>query len=585
MVSRPAAALLLALNAVSFAAAAVDNSCLLEQSLQPPTDDAPASFLAECAEWVIRTTDLVWNSDDRTSVNETLETYFHEDFTSHGSFGTQYTGIAALKEAVASTMSAFPDLEIHISDAYCIGNDIDGYKTVMPDQLTGTNLGASSYGPATGKKVNYTGIALTYVQKNEETGEWQYVAEWVLHDELSLVSQLGLMGTATLPNTTSHPNTDCDVNRPTFGWHEQQRSGVTQKAPVASARGGTDLPGTLPLSKQIIRAMDDLISNHIDTFDWDAWSTLMEPFWTEDMIYDTNWCDTQDVLGNSSGLQEWFDHEHVPWNIAFPNATFNQLLFLGEDLTASTTTYASAFFAEDLAGITATLGPVTIRIFDFYLIDEEQEKIKYNWMILDLVDLMHQAGDARVVPKPPLREGWIQGPRAMDGAPAPISELTDPALGPRAKAIVDALFEAQFVTGVSEADVCGQVTDDYIWYGPGGFGVAYGCTSYYANFLAPFYTAFPERTVDVDVLTCEGSYCAIHGTIVADQTGEWLGEAPTNQTVQLRFGFHYRVDWAAAEGGGLVADSWALFDLPSAFNDMGVDLFDRFRQQAQTAVL
>ena len=272
------------------------------------------------------------------------------------------------------------------------------------------------------------------------------------------------------------------------------------------------------------------------------------------------------------------------------------------------------------SGITATLAPVTIRIFDFYLIDEEQEKIKYNWMILDLVDLMHQAGDARVVPKPPLREGWIQGPRAMDGAPAPISELTDPALGPRAKAIVDALFEAQFVTGVSEADVCGQVTDDYIWYGPGGFGVAYGCTSYYANFLvgrvptapcttipapsakadapplpsqppphpppkAPFYTAFPERTVDVDVLTCEGSYCAIHGTIVADQTGEWLGEAPTNQTVQLRFGFHYRVDWAAAEGGGLVADSWALFDLPSAFNDMGVDLFDRFRQQAQTAVL
>ena len=109
-------------------------------------------------------------------------------------------------------------------------------------------------------------------------------------------------------------------------------------------------------------------------------------------VYDTNWCDTPDVLGNSSGLREWFDHEHVrrtsppppparvhdlsvrsilshlapfffccvaaaaaatsqvPWNIAFPNATFNQLLFLGEDLTAATTTYASVFFAEDLAG-------------------------------------------------------------------------------------------------------------------------------------------------------------------------------------------------------------------------------------------
>ena len=86
-------------------------------------------------------------------------------------------------------------------------------------------------------------------------------------------------------------------------------------------------------------------------------------------------------------------------------------------------------------------------------------------MILDLVDLMHQADDARVVPKPPLREGWVQGPRAMDGNPAPISEYTDPTLGPKAKTVVEALFEAQFVADASEDAVCGQVTDDYIWYG------------------------------------------------------------------------------------------------------------------------
>jgi len=580
-VSRPGRVLSCVTFYFLFAAAAVDNTCLLSHSLQPPSDDAPAEFLAECPEWVIRTTDLVWNSDDRTGVNKTLEKYFHENFTSHGSFGTQYSGIASLKEAVASTMSAFPDLEIHVSDVYCVGNDIDGYKTVMPDQLVGTNMGASAYGPATGLAVNYSGIALTYVQKNEETGEWQYVAEWVLHDELSLVSQLGFLADASVrvPNTTSRPNTDCDVNRPTWGWHEEQPS-----SSEVSVRSSPDPPGTLPLSKKIIKSMDDLISDHVDTFDWDAWSALMQPFWTEDMVYDTNWCDTPDVLGNSSGLREWFDHEHVPWNIAFPNATFNQLLFLGEDLTASTTTYASVFWAEDLAGITATERPATVRIFDFYLIDGEQEKIKYNWMILDLVDLMHQSlGDARVIPKPTLREGWVQGPRAMDGTPAPISEYTDPALRQPSAKIVEALLEAQFVADASEDAVCGQVSDDYIWYGPGGFGVAYGCSSFYENFLAPLYSAFPERTVNVDVFTCEGSYCAIHGVIVADQTGEWLGEAPTNQTVHLRFGFHYRIDWAAAEGAGLVADSWALFDLPSAFNDMGVNLFERFRQQQLAA--
>ena len=48
---------------------------------------------------------------------------------------------------------------------YFPGNDIDGYKTVMPDILTGTNTGPSAYGPATGKKVCYSGTAVTYVQK------------------------------------------------------------------------------------------------------------------------------------------------------------------------------------------------------------------------------------------------------------------------------------------------------------------------------------------------------------------------------------------------------------------------------------
>ena len=32
----------------------------------------------------------------------------------------------------------------------------------------------------------------------------------------------------------------------------------------------------------------------------------------------------------------------------------------------------------------------------------------------------------RVLPKSPLREGWVQAPAAMDGIPAPISRLVNP---------------------------------------------------------------------------------------------------------------------------------------------------------------
>merc|ERR1719300_2359053 len=103
-----------------------------------------------------------------------------------------------LKLLVASTLKAFPDYKVRITDVFCYGNDVDGYKTVMPDVLTGTNLGDSKYGPATGKRVSFGGIALTYVQK--VAGRWQYIAEWILHDELSLLTQLGFHELAKVPH-------------------------------------------------------------------------------------------------------------------------------------------------------------------------------------------------------------------------------------------------------------------------------------------------------------------------------------------------------------------------------------------------
>ena len=76
-----------------------------------------------------------------------------------------YTGMAALKELVWRTKRAFPDLRIHVTDVFCTGNDVDGYKTTMPDVLTGTNTGPSAFGPPTGRKVAYNGIAVCFVQK------------------------------------------------------------------------------------------------------------------------------------------------------------------------------------------------------------------------------------------------------------------------------------------------------------------------------------------------------------------------------------------------------------------------------------
>ena len=58
-------------------------------------------------------------------------------------------------------------------------------------------------------------------------------------------------------------------------------------------------------------------------------------------------------------------------------------------------------------------------------------------------------------------------------------------------------------------------------------------------------------------------------------TGPWLGEKETNFPVRIRFGFHYRVDLQHR----IIPEGYALLDIPGAFIQMGIDLFDRLKPE------
>ena len=79
-----------------------------------------------------------------------------------------------------------------------------------------------------------------------------------------------------------------------------------------------------PLAKEVIRAMDEVIADHVEWDNWDKWSEIMAEYFTEDMIYDTNWS-PDNTMNNSTGIQAWWDAEHIPYNLAFDNTTFNQV--------------------------------------------------------------------------------------------------------------------------------------------------------------------------------------------------------------------------------------------------------------------
>jgi len=548
-------------------ASAFDNACLMnDANLVPPTVGAPTTFLSQCPGWVINTTDAVWNrpeSRDPTARNASLEEYFYQNWTSHSSWGSSKHGMQALKDLVASTLVAFPDLQIHVTDVFCHGNDIDGYKTVMPDVLIGTNLGPSAYGPATGKRVVYSGTAVTYVQR--VNGRWVYVAEWLLHDEWSLIAQLGFddLSKVKHPLNAAAPH-DCEANQPGFGW---QPADAVDDASMATPTT-TDAPALHeadPAAKATIRKMDKIISDHTQWNNWSSWAALQRPFWTTDMTYDTVYTPLPNVLGNSSGLREWYDHEHIPFNLAFKTVVFNQFIFAGDDTTATTATYANALWYGDFGTIPHTSTMMHIRICDFYRM--KGDRIKYNWMMLDMVDMMLQAGH-RVLPKPALREQWVQPPQTMDGIPAPYSAVVQPQDSIDAKKLVAQILQSEWLNQNASG---AYWSSDMTWYGPVGFGMAKGVNEYLTHFLEPLHAAFHEPELQVDVLTCEGKFCGAHGYLHALHAGEWLGQPATGKRVALRFGMHWHVDL----NKGQVVEGYAMFDLPAVFLQMGVDLYAR----------
>ena len=51
-----------------------------------------------------------------------------DDWESISVMGEYVRGMDELIKLVNQTLEAFPDIQLHIVDTFCEGNDIDGYK-------------------------------------------------------------------------------------------------------------------------------------------------------------------------------------------------------------------------------------------------------------------------------------------------------------------------------------------------------------------------------------------------------------------------------------------------------------------------
>merc|ERR1711936_1063471 len=95
-------------------------------------------------------------------------------------------------------------------------------------------------------------------------------------------------------------------------------------------------------------------------------------------------------------------------------------------------------------------------------------------------------------------------------------------------------------------------------------------------FISAVRRAFSQRELQIDILTCEGTYCGAHGYLHGNNTGDFLGEKASNTQVRLRFGLHYRVDVSR----GMIPEGYAIFDLPGFFIQNGINLYERLYDSA-----
>jgi len=328
-------------------------------------------------------------------------------------------------------------------------------------------------------------------------------------------------------------------------------------------------PGA-PRGKQVVVGMDTNVNMHVEWDNWDQWSKVMAPWWTEDFIYDFayvgNW-----NFGPTKGLRAWFEGEHMHFNRAIPDSQWQDFIRAATDQTSTSATYGLAYWKGDWAGVPPPPGGLKLRIrdLDFYQLDGN--RISINWCIVDVVDMFQQAG-YNVLPEAPLPSLGYYAPYAMDGLTAPLSSMFTPEDAAASRKVWEAALAQDYDQQSLEA---GFWAEDMVWYGPGGVGTAKSRQDYVKHWLSPLFAAFSETERKTDLVVCEGPYCGAHFYIWGTHTGEWFGEKATGKRVPIRCGAHAHIV------GGKIVEGWLIIDVPRAFHAMGVDFYARAKAIAE----
>jgi predicted ester cyclase len=307
------------------------------------------------------------------------------------------------------------------------------------------------------------------------------------------------------------------------------------------------------------------------------------------MTEDISW-NGPDPIDQLRGIEAVVSSFWLPLRQSFPDLKRQSHLFFGGEsngridgdiaqdgrMWVCGTGYLNGTFAQDYLTVPATGGKVSLRWGEFCRL--EQGKIVEIYFLLDLVDLMQQAG-FHILPPSRGADGLYPPPQAKDGILLEAQSERESlySLAHIRRFIFDGLNRYD-QSGLESMGMADFFHPNVKWYGPGGIGACLSLKEFEELHQQPWLHAFPDRQVqDLDALFAEGAYSGAPGWagVKAAHTGQYLDCPATGNQIEVN-GLDY---WKRE--GEMYVENWVFVDMIHLFRQFGIDLLDRLAAQIE----
>ena len=352
------------------------------------------------------------------------------------------------------------------------------------------------------------------------------------------------------------------------------------------------------MSGDMEHTMLGLINQKNKEIVWDFWQRMnyaqpdhMPKLVKSVMHADIAWFGPQPI-NQLKGVDAVISGYWLPLYNAFPDIKRNCDVFMGgssgEEHWVSACGYLSGTFANDWLGIPATGRRTHIHFGQFYRV--EDEKIVENYLILDVLGVMRQAGFQVLPPSRGAEGGRVLRPATGDGV---LLTEQDALETRKSRQLASAMIEGMMRFDgkrLETMEMSNYWHPHMHWYGPTGIGSCYSLEEFQEFHQGPWLKAFPDRGLknqspgesrwigikDGEVLA-EGKYASlgIWDTAFSYHRGELMGVPSTGKLMTIR-----DFDWYRRDGNYLV-QNWVPIDLIDIFLQLDIDLFKRMFDQIE----